>query len=123
MPSMKGGRRRRSRKSSSKASRKGSRKASRKMSRKGSRKASRKGSRKGGGPIVLTGGAPKMIFLGGKKSGKSGKLGPGEGYCVKCRTGRQMQNPKEKTMKNGRKMLQGSCAVCGTTVSKILGNK
>lgn len=112
MPSSKGGRRRRSRKASSKASRK----ASRKGSRKGSRKASRKGSRKGGSPIVMTGGAARMIFMGGK-------LGVGEGYCVKCRKARQMQNPHEKTMKNGRKMLQGSCAVCGTKISRILGSK
>jgi hypothetical protein len=46
-------------------------------------------------------------------------------YCVKCRVkgGREMTGAKEVTMKNGRKALTGICAVCGTKMFKILGNK
>jgi len=33
-------------------------------------------------------------------------------YCVKCRTTREMKNPKAITMKNGRPATQGVCPVC-----------
>jgi len=40
-------------------------------------------------------------------------------YCVKCRTTREMKNPKAITMKNGRPATQGVCPVCGTKMFKI----
>ena len=44
-----------------------------------------------------------------------------EAYCVKCREKREMQDPEEVTMKNGRKAVQGKCGVCGTKLFRILG--
>ena len=43
-----------------------------------------------------------------------------EGYCVKCRKMVEMQDAKQKTAKNGRKMLQGVCPKCGTKVTKFV---
>jgi len=41
-------------------------------------------------------------------------------YCVKCKAKREMKNPQQVTMKNG-KPMKGQCAVCGTTINTILG--
>ncbi|MEM3791334.1 MAG: DUF5679 domain-containing protein [Candidatus Micrarchaeaceae archaeon] len=46
-----------------------------------------------------------------------------EAYCVKCKTKREMKDPKEVSMKGGRKAMQGTCPVCGTKMFKILGKK
>jgi hypothetical protein len=45
------------------------------------------------------------------------------GYCVKCRTKREMANAQQVTMKNGRPALKGKCSVCGTGMYKILSQK
>jgi len=42
-----------------------------------------------------------------------------EAYCVKCRDKREMSQPKQITMKNGKPAVQGKCPVCGTTMNKI----
>jgi RNase P subunit RPR2 len=42
-----------------------------------------------------------------------------EAYCVKCRTKREIKNPKSITMKNKRPATQGTCPTCGTKVFKI----
>jgi len=42
-----------------------------------------------------------------------------QGYCVKCRTKREMKTPKAITMKNGRPATQGVCPVCTTKMFKI----
>ena len=44
-----------------------------------------------------------------------------DGYCVKCKTKREMKDSKEVTMKNGRKAVKGKCSKCGTVMYKILG--
>jgi hypothetical protein len=44
-----------------------------------------------------------------------------EGYCVKCKSKREMSEAKEVTMKNGRKAMKGKCSKCGTGMYKILG--
>jgi hypothetical protein len=44
-----------------------------------------------------------------------------QAYCVKCKNKRDMQNPAEIVMKNGRKALKGTCPECGTGMFKILG--
>ena len=44
-------------------------------------------------------------------------------YCVKCREKREMKDPKEVEMKGGRRAMTGLCAVCGTKMFKIMGNK
>jgi Zn finger protein HypA/HybF involved in hydrogenase expression len=46
-----------------------------------------------------------------------------EAYCVKCKAKRDMKDPKENTMANGRKAMKGTCPVCGTGMFKIMGNK
>ena len=44
-----------------------------------------------------------------------------EGYCLKCRTKREMNDEKQITMKNGKPATQGTCPVCGTKMFKIGG--
>ncbi|MGC8568996.1 MAG: DUF5679 domain-containing protein [Nitrososphaeria archaeon] len=46
-----------------------------------------------------------------------------EAYCVKCRAKREIKNPQEVTLKNGRKAIVGVCPVCGTKLYRILGKK
>jgi hypothetical protein len=46
-----------------------------------------------------------------------------QAYCVKERTMREMKNPQEVTTKNGRRMLKGTCAVCGAPMNKFLPMK
>ncbi len=46
-----------------------------------------------------------------------------EAYCVKCREKRPITSPREVTMKNGRKAIKGTCAVCGTGLYRITGKK
>ncbi|MEE8179283.1 MAG: DUF5679 domain-containing protein [Nitrosopumilaceae archaeon] len=40
-------------------------------------------------------------------------------YCVKCRTKREMKEPKSITMKNGRPATKGICPTCGTKMFRI----
>jgi galactose-1-phosphate uridylyltransferase len=40
-------------------------------------------------------------------------------YCVKCREKREIKDPQETTLKNGRPALKGTCPVCGTNVFRI----
>ena len=44
-----------------------------------------------------------------------------EGYCVKCKGKKEIQDGKEITMKNGRKAMKGKCPDCGTGMFRILG--
>ncbi len=44
-----------------------------------------------------------------------------EAYCVKCKAKRNMKDPKENTMANGRKAMKGTCPTCGTGMFKIMG--
>ena len=46
-----------------------------------------------------------------------------EAYCVKCKAKRDMEDPKENIMANGRKAMKGTCPTCGTGMFKIMGNK
>jgi RNase P subunit RPR2 len=46
-----------------------------------------------------------------------------EAYCVKCKAKKEMKNPEEITMKNGRKAVRGVCPDCGTKMFKIGGKK
>jgi hypothetical protein len=52
-----------------------------------------------------------------------GRYGMAEGYCVKCREKREIQDAKEITMKNGRHALEGKCPVCGTKVVRMVSSK
>lgn len=42
-----------------------------------------------------------------------------QAYCVKCRTQRDMNNPRDEMTKNGRPIIKGTCAVCGTGLNII----
>lgn len=46
-----------------------------------------------------------------------------QGYCVKCRTSRNMTGAVQVTMKNGRTAMKGKCGTCGTGMYKILGKE
>ena len=43
-----------------------------------------------------------------------------EAYCVKCREKREVKGGEVKETPNGRKMAQGKCPKCGTTVTRFL---
>ena len=42
-----------------------------------------------------------------------------QAYCMKCRTKREMKDPKSITMKNGKPATQGVCPVCSTKMFRI----
>lgn len=42
-----------------------------------------------------------------------------QAYCLKCRSQREIRNPVQVTLKNGRPATQGTCSVCGTKVYRI----
>lgn len=46
-----------------------------------------------------------------------------EGYCVKCRTKRNIKDGKVETTKSGRRAAKGVCPVCGTKVTRFLPNE
>lgn len=46
-----------------------------------------------------------------------------EAYCVKCREKREIKDPKEITMKNGRNAIEGACPVCGTKLFRMVSSK
>ena len=46
-----------------------------------------------------------------------------EGYCVKCKTRKEITNGVDETMKNSRRAFKGQCVTCGTVMFKILGGK
>ena len=42
-----------------------------------------------------------------------------EAYCVKCKEKREMNDPHQIEMKNGKPAVQGTCPKCGTKMTKI----
>lgn len=42
-----------------------------------------------------------------------------QGYCMKCRSQREMKNAEAITMKNGKPANQGMCESCGGKIFKI----
>ncbi|WP_179370584.1 DUF5679 domain-containing protein [Nitrosopumilus ureiphilus] len=48
---------------------------------------------------------------------------PLDAYCVKCKTKRNIENPEETTMKNGRPAIRGICFVCKCKVFRIIKMK
>jgi len=42
-------------------------------------------------------------------------------YCVKCRGKKEVSDPENITMKNGKKALKATCPDCGTKMFKIGG--
>lgn len=43
-----------------------------------------------------------------------------DGYCVKCKSKKEISQAKEVKMKNGRKAMKGKCPDCGTGMYRIL---
>jgi hypothetical protein len=58
-----------------------------------------------------------LLALQVKLSMKGGLMA--EAFCVKCRTKREIKDPKKITLKNGRPAIQGICPICGTKVFRI----
>jgi hypothetical protein len=46
-----------------------------------------------------------------------------DAYCVKCKTKRNIENPEETVMKNGRPAVRGICTVCKCKVFRIIKMK
>jgi hypothetical protein len=42
-----------------------------------------------------------------------------EAYCVKCKAKKEIKDPTQVTMKNGRPAVQGTCPDCSTKLFKI----
>ena len=42
-----------------------------------------------------------------------------EGYCLKCRTKKEIKNHKSVILKNGREAITGTCDCCGTKMFRI----
>lgn len=43
-----------------------------------------------------------------------------EGYCVHCKTKRNMTHPKRVILMNGRHMMKGSCEKCTKPMTKFV---
>ena len=44
-----------------------------------------------------------------------------EGYCVKCKSKREIESPEKVTLKNGRPATKGTCGTCSTKIFRIGG--
>ncbi len=42
-----------------------------------------------------------------------------QAYCFKCRAKKEIKNPQNVTLKNGRPAIRGVCPTCGTKVFRI----
>lgn len=42
-----------------------------------------------------------------------------DGYCVRCQERRDIGDPRQVTMKNGKPATEGTCPVCGTRMFRI----
>jgi len=42
-----------------------------------------------------------------------------QAYCVKCKTKRDIDNPTQSVLKNGRSAIRGTCSSCGTKVFRL----
>lgn len=41
--------------------------------------------------------------------------------CMKCKKDQDVKDPKKVKTKNNRWMMSGTCSVCGTKMSKMIG--
>jgi hypothetical protein len=55
----------------------------------------------------------------GPRGGRRTEMPAPQGYCVKCKTKREMKDAVKIEMKNGRPATEGKCPVCGTKMFKI----
>ena len=80
-----------------------------------------------GGNDVTKSQPEQLLQNGGKKHSNKRKtmkrkrpMKKNEGYCLKCKKYRIINNAKEDTIKNGRPVLKGECIVCGTKMMKFV---
>ncbi len=45
------------------------------------------------------------------------------GYCLKCKTEKEMKNEQKIGMKNSQVVIKGTCSDCGTDMYKVLPRK
>lgn len=45
-----------------------------------------------------------------------------QAYCLKCKSQKEMKDPKDKTTKNGRHMVSGTCTICATKMNKFVAD-
>lgn len=59
---------------------------------------------------------------GGKKAGskRTRSNSDGKAYCVKCKKMNTIKNCVNASASNGRKMIKGTCAKCGTKMNKFV---
>lgn len=59
---------------------------------------------------------------GGKKAGskRTRSNSDGKAYCVKCKKMNTIKNCVNASTSNGRKMIKGTCATCGTKMNKFV---
>jgi len=62
-----------------------------------------------------------MDFRSGTESIPIGGHNMVQGYCVKCKAKREMQDAKKVTLKNGKPATKGTCPKCGTKMFRIGG--
>ena len=43
-----------------------------------------------------------------------------QGYCMKCRVIREIEDPEAVTLANGRSALEGACPLCGARMTRIV---
>jgi len=43
------------------------------------------------------------------------------GYCVRCKGRKEISNPQQKTYRNGKLGLEGTCPDCGARIRKFIG--
>ena len=46
-----------------------------------------------------------------------------QAYCLRCKAHRDIVDPKEVEMKNGRMSVKGNCSVCGGRMSRIMSGR
>lgn len=46
-----------------------------------------------------------------------------EGYCIKCRTKRTVQDGVQGETSKGQPLVKGKCPECGTTVTRFISAK
>jgi hypothetical protein len=56
------------------------------------------------------------------KTGIKTKMFFGQGllYCLKCKNKTETKNTTEKTLRNGKRVMQGLCTVCGSKKNRFL---
>ena len=52
-------------------------------------------------------------------SGESSNVSGVQAYCVKCKAKRDIKNPIQSELKNGRPAIKGTCSICDTRVCRI----